>query len=208
MSHTLSLPVVRFSLAGLLSLLMTFFLFFFMQNLITNTGEVYVEETSPIPEIDFVRVERPEIIKPRERVTPPTEIEDPPPALPEKTIVDPNIGRTPVIINPVDTTVPGGRSGPGTIAIGDGDILPVLKVRPNYPRSALIAGTEGYVIVEFTVTTTGATRDIMIVEAEPDNIFNRASIQAAEKFKYKPRVIDGTPVEVRGIRNKFIFKLE
>lgn len=90
----------------------------------------------------------------------------------------------------------------------DGEYLPIVKVQPRYPSRALSRGIEGYVIVEFTVTANGSTRDPVVVEADPPNIFNSAAIKAAEKFKYKPRVIDGEPVEVPGVRNKITFALE
>ena len=89
----------------------------------------------------------------------------------------------------------------------DGDYLPIVKVAPIYPKRALARKLEGYVVVEFTVTTRGTTKDIKVVEARPTVIFNQAAIQAAEKFKYKPRVVDGKPVEVHGVRNKIAFKL-
>ncbi len=40
------------------------------------------------------------------------------------------------------------------------------------------------------------------------SLFHRASIQAAMKFKYKPRVIDGQAVEVPGVQNKFTYEIE
>ena len=66
----------------------------------------------------------------------------------------------------------------------------------------------GYCNVEYTVTTTGATRNPVAVDCQPQGVFERASVKAAEKFKYKPRVIDGEPAEVAGVRNKFIYELE
>ena len=58
------------------------------------------------------------------------------------------------------------------------------------------------------MTTNGSVRDPVVVEADPQGIFDRAAISAALKFKYKPRVIDGVPVEVPGVRNKITFALE
>ena len=55
---------------------------------------------------------------------------------------------------------------------------------------------------------TGTVKDIVVVEAEPKRIFDDASIEAASRFKYRPRVVDGEPIEVRGVRNLFRFKLE
>jgi protein TonB len=33
-------------------------------------------------------------------------------------------------------------------------------------------------------------------------------LRAALKFKYRPRVVDGRPVEVSGVRNQFVFELD
>ncbi len=93
------------------------------------------------------------------------------------------------------------------IPVTDGEYLPIVKVEPTYPRSALRRGIEGWVIVEFTVTTSGAVRDAFVVESQPTKIFDRAATKAALKFKYKPRVVDGSPVEVPGVRNKISFAI-
>jgi len=90
---------------------------------------------------------------------------------------------------------------------GDGEYLPIVKVQPTYPRRALSRGIEGYVIVEFTVTTNGSVRDAVVIEANPQKVFDRAATKAALKFKYKPRVIDGEAVEVPGVRNKITFAI-
>jgi protein TonB len=90
---------------------------------------------------------------------------------------------------------------------GDGEYLPIVKVQPVYPRRALQRGIEGYVIVEFTVTKAGAVRDPFVVEADPPGIFDNAAMKAALKFKYKPRVIDGEPIEVPGVQNKISFNI-
>jgi protein TonB len=91
---------------------------------------------------------------------------------------------------------------------GDGEYLPIVKVAPIYPRRAQTRGISGYCIVEYTVTTTGAIRDPQPVDCQPQGIFERASVKAAEKFKYKPRVVDGNAIEVAGVQNKFTFELE
>lgn len=104
-----------------------------------------------------------------------------------------------------------GPAGP-VIGVGDyssdGEYLPINKVRPQYPRRALQRGIEGYVIVEFTVTENGKVEDPFVHEADPPGIFDRAALNAALKFTYRPRVVDGTPIRVRGVRNKIIFELE
>ena len=91
---------------------------------------------------------------------------------------------------------------------GDGEYLPIVKVAPIYPRRAQTRGITGYCIVEYTVTKTGSIRDPFAVDCQPKGIFERASLKASEKFKYKPRVVDGEPIEVAGVQNKFTYELE
>ncbi len=91
---------------------------------------------------------------------------------------------------------------------GDGEYLPIVKVAPIYPRRAQTRGISGYCIVEYTVTKTGSIRDPVAVDCSPSGVFDRASVKAATKFKYKPRVVDGEPIAVAGVQNKFTYELE
>lgn len=130
------------------------------------------------------------------------EPEAPPPEIPQADIeidadldsVDISTGR--VAAN-VDISLGGGFS--------DGDIIPLVAIQPDYPRRALERGIEGYVVVTFVITTQGLTRDIQVVEST-SSIFERSAIRAAERLKYKPRIIDGTAVEVDHFY-KFTFAL-
>ena len=96
----------------------------------------------------------------------------------------------------------------GGLSASDGEYLPIVKVAPIYPRRAQSRGVTGYCTVEYTVTKSGTTRDIVPVDCDPSGYFERASVKAAEKFKYKPRVVDGEPIEVPGIQNRFTYELE
>ncbi len=56
-----------------------------------------------------------------------------------------------------------------------------------------------------------AARDLegFVIVADSSNaLFERYAIEAAYKFKYKPRYIDGEPVESGGVLHKFTFVLE
>ena len=79
----------------------------------------------------------------------------------------------------------------------EGDIIPVVVIRPMYPREAAMSGTEGWVKVEFTITEVGSVKDARVIEAEPLRVFNREAIRAILKWKFKPRVVDGIAVERR-----------
>ncbi len=94
------------------------------------------------------------------------------------------------------------------MSTGDGEYLPIVKVAPIYPRRAQTRGITGYCIVEYTVTTSGAIRDPQPVDCQPSGVFESASVKAALKFKYKPRVVDGEAIEVAGVQNKFTYELE
>ena len=94
------------------------------------------------------------------------------------------------------------------LQVTDGEYLPIVKVAPQYPRRALSRGIEGYVIVEYTVTKLGTVKDPRVVEGKPQGTFDRAAIKSALRYKYKPRVIDGEPIEVSGVRTKITFELE
>jgi len=134
----------------------------------------------------------------------PDEPDEPPPDLPEpefdapdldaKISFSPNVGGVKVSI--------AGIGGFG----GDGDYLPIVKVAPKYPSRAMSRGLSGYCTVEYTVTKTGETANIEVVDC-PESVFASASVKAAKKFKYKPKVIDGEAIEVPGVRNKFTFQL-
>jgi protein TonB len=89
----------------------------------------------------------------------------------------------------------------------DGEYLPIVKVAPVYPRRAQTRGIEGYVLLEFVVTKTGAVTDPVVIEASPPGIFDRAAMQAALKFKYKPKVVNGEAIDVAGVRNLITFEL-
>ena len=90
---------------------------------------------------------------------------------------------------------------------GDGEYLPIVKIAPVYPPAARSRGIEGYCIVQYIVTYSGAVRDPQVADCS-HRFFERASLRASLKFKYKPRVVDGQPVEVSGVRNMFTYELE
>ena len=85
--------------------------------------------------------------------------------------------------------------------------LPIVKVAPIYPRRALKERIEGHVLLEFVVTETGDVRDAVVLEAKPNGVFEQAALKAAAKFKYKPRTVDGKPVETPGVRNRISFEV-
>ena len=45
-------------------------------------------------------------------------------------------------------------------------------------------------------------------EFRPCTIFNSASTRAAQKLKYKPKIVDGKSVPVEGVLHRFTFIME
>lgn len=80
-------------------------------------------------------------------------------------------------------------------SLSDGDIVPLIAVKPNYPRRAVENGIEGRCTIEFTITIEGTTANHEIEECS-HVVFERESIRAAQALRYRPRVVDGNPVAV------------
>lgn len=132
--------------------------------------------------------------------------DEPPPDMAQPEMDDPNPDLDAVNMSPSQDFQLVNETG--GLSASDGEYLPIVKVAPIYPRRAQSRGVTGYCTVEYTVTKAGTTRDIAPVDCQPSGYFERASVKAAEKFKYKPRVVDGEPTEVPGIQNRFTYELE
>ena len=180
-------------------------LFFLMQYLIA-TANPDIDEEERTRLADIVMPERDIDTNVKEKK--PEKIEDPeePPPDMDTPDVDTDVDTDAVNTAPrssVEVSI--NSSG---MAGGDGEYLPIVKVAPIYPRRAQTRGITGYCIVEYTVTRNGSIRDPQAVDCSPSGVFERASVKAAAKFKYKPRVVDGEPIEVAGVQNKFTYELE
>ncbi len=90
----------------------------------------------------------------------------------------------------------------------DSDYFPILKVAPEYPPRALSRGIEGSCMVAYTVTDSGTVENVRVLENRCDSkLFHAASRRAAKKFRYRPRMLDGRPVGVSGVKNNFVFQI-
>ncbi len=197
----------RYVFSIVIGVVVTTTLLFVMQLLIA-TGKQALTKPRERAQLDFVRVKRNEALNvedfqpekpppPPETPpeTPPQEMDNIDPTAPMITIAAPTVS--------TDTSL----SGPGGMNIAEGDYLPIVRVAPVYPARALSRGLEGYVDLEFTVTPTGTVEN-PIVSYSTSSLFERAAIRAVLKFKYKPRVVDGQPVAVEGVKTRITFKIE
>lgn len=74
------------------------------------------------------------------------------------------------------------------------DAVVVSAVPARYPITAAREQISGYAVVEFTVATDGSVENPHVVDSKPRRVFDRAAIQAIERYKFKPAVQDGQPV--------------
>ena len=200
---------IRLIIGIALAVAVTAGLFWFMQYLIV-TADRELNEGGSTNLVDFVRLKRDESIQRRQlkpKKPPPPDAPPPQPPTPQLDNLNPNAEKIAISAAPVETDIE--MSGGFSLGVGEGDYLPIVKVAPIYPQRALSRGIEGFCVVQYTVTRQGTIRDPFVIEDQcTSSLFHRASVQAALKFKYKPRVIDGQAVEVPGVQNKFTYEIE
>ncbi len=86
--------------------------------------------------------------------------------------------------------------------------LPVYRKLPIYPRGAQRSGTNGYVIIEVTVSREGLAIDPVVIEEKPvSKGFGKAALKASSTLRYVPQFVDGEAVEVPGVLYKYTFKM-
>jgi protein TonB len=188
----------------------TFGLFWLMQFLISMKSDFY-DESKRGRVVEFVRLKRESDLELKKRRLPEKqerEEEPPPPDIDLSSTPKPNQQAMAIATPSADfgLALAGGPHLGG--APSDSDIIPLVRVLPQYPPQAASRGIEGWVIVEFTISAAGTVKDPVIVEYEPSSIFNRAMLRAIRKWKYKPKIVDGVPVERPGVRVRQNFLLE
>lgn len=200
--------LTRLGGAFILALAATIAVFWVMQSLIHSGGSVLKpEDYGRIQSFVMNKQDDDVQTKDRQPKKPPVAPKEPPkpdmvkPELMSSSSSDLSVG---ALDFATDLALDAGLAGAG----GDGEMMPIVKVAPTYPRRAAQRGIEGYVVVEFTVSSLGTVIDPVVIEAEPPGMFDSAAIDAVKKFKYRPQMSDGKAVDVPGVRNIIRFELE
>ena len=179
-------------------------LFLVMHGLISG-GSAIDRDRNGFARLDFIQVDQDELENIKRR-TPPPKPEPPkkPPPPPKITIDDPEPAPRdmPRIEMPSISLGISAGSGPylgkwSAGAGGEGDVIPIVRIEPQFPREALINGVSGWVEVEFTIEPDGSVSKPRVVASEPSRIFDRNAIRAIYKWKFKPRIVDGKAVARR-----------
>jgi len=201
--------VKAFLYAGLITVALSWLMFF----LIHGTGHHFGKSES-LQTIDFIRLKKDSELETRERrkPPPPPPPKTPPPPPQMKIAAEtPQQSPTPFVM-PNLGLAPGVGGGPfigqlGGGAMTEGDIIPLVRINPQYPRAAALDRIEGEVTLEFIVNADGTVRNVRVVSAKPPGVFEQAAITAALKWKFKPKIVDGKAVDQKGIQ-PMTFKLE
>ena len=89
----------------------------------------------------------------------------------------------------------------------ESEVMPLNDVSPDYPRYALQRGIEGHVKLAFTITRAGAVENIRVIEASPQNVFEREARRAAVRWRFAPRTESGLAVAREAVKTLY-FRLE
>ena len=200
-------PQLRYLSALILGVLISLGLFFLMQSLI-DSGEQNTNASSEGQIMEFIRIREDETLSIKDRRKPqkpkPPKEPPPPPKLIVEKQVKPTMNRIKIEIPNIDLpSIAGGGPFLGNWAgnpLAEGDVLPIVRIDPQWPREALIEGIEGYVVVEVTIGADGSVKDVRVIQSEPKRMFDRNVIRAVLKWKFKPRIINGVPVERKAIQ--------
>lgn len=100
----------------------------------------------------------------------------------------------------------------GTLQAGDGmsgfdtDVIPIVRVPPAYPQRAKQAKLEGSVTMAVTIRPDGTVADVEVLESNPPRLFDQAAIQAMQRWKFRPKIVNGKP-EAQRARQTIEFTL-
>ena len=200
MIHALRIPIAAFAGA-----VFTSAMFWLLWSLVTTSFDV--GDRAQATSIEFSRMRRDtEVATKRDEKV---ERERPPPTPETPRIafsaggIDNNVASLSPIVD-----ARGAMSRMSMSAGSDRDVIPLVRINPDYPPRALSRGLEGWVQVQFTITATGTVKDAKVVTAEPKNILDDAALKAIARWRYNPKVESGVAVERVGVQTIIRFQLE
>jgi protein TonB len=192
--------------ASVVAALVTFSLFWLMQALIGVTGEL--REGRVTAKVDFIRLRKDTQVETKKREIPEKQLPDKPPPLPDMNFAPSRLGGADALA--LDFGVGDLDVGGAGLGVGgsDSDAIPVVRVNPQYPIRAAERGIEGWVELAFTITASGTVKDPVVIAARPARIFDSEALRAIAKWRYNPKIVEGKPVERKGMKVRLRFRLE
>ena len=88
--------------------------------------------------------------------------------------------------------------------VAAGELTPVKSSTPKYPQKAELKKIQGWVELDFTVTESGAVKDVAVHATDAPGVFEDAAISALSQWRYRPVLRDSKPVPQRArVRIRF-----
>jgi len=201
MGHIIALT--RFPIAITLALTLSSGLFWTLWHL--TTVEFKLEQVEAV-RIDFTRMKQDTQTASRREEK--VELEPPPvaPDVPKISLSSTGVESNVMNLAPrIDTA--GAMTGIKLGGGSDRDVMPLVRINPDYPPRALSRGIEGWVQVQFTITATGTVANATVVESS-SQMFEEAALKAIARWRYNPKIENGVGVERVGMQTVIRFELE
>ena len=195
----------RIPVAVILGAIFTTSVFWLLWHLVGR--QVDVAQFKEATRIDFSRLRKDTEVQTKrdqkvERERPP-----PTPEMPKMSFSTGGIENNVATLTPV-VDARGAMTRMSMSAGSDRDVIPLVRIAPDYPPRALSRGIEGWVKVQFTITPTGTVKDPKVVDSEPKQMFDDAALKSIARWRYNPRVEGGVAVERVGVQTIIRFQLE
>lgn len=198
--------ILRYPLGLVFGVVFSVALFWLMWRLIGVP--IDVAELRQATRVEFTRMRQDTEVASKEQEKPQKEAPPPVPEIPQMAHSAGEVAGNPVHLMAPTVDAMGAMQRMSMSAGSDRDIIPLVRINPDYPPRALSRSIEGFVIVQFTITATGSVKDVIVVHAEPAGIFDEAAVRAVSRWRYNPKVEEGVAVERVGVQTRITFKLE
>ncbi|MBQ4861120.1 energy transducer TonB [Pseudoalteromonas sp. MMG013] len=185
---TASITKVLLSTAG--ALVVTFAAFVFMDKLISQE-QIRVSTTPEVIDLSFFVNKQDSAPQPMQKLPPPPTLKPQPPKAIERTSVaaiDIGLIFTPTLsLGPIN-------HAPPILSQQDTGATAIVRSEPKYPIAAARDGIEGWVQLNFTISSHGQVINATVVNAEPKRIFNKEALRAITRWKYRPKIVNGQAI--------------
>tara|TARA_A100001011_G_scaffold122963_1_gene129787 strand:+ start:146 stop:757 length:612 start_codon:yes stop_codon:yes gene_type:complete len=178
-------------------------IFFLLLAYIVKPSSESLKNENSFRVVDFIRLKKDTSLREKTRTIP--DRPEPPKKPPPPDLVTPELQAPPQAPNldiefpdiAVPTDFKGAFLGPRS-AGGNSQVIPLVRINPQYPRNELLAGVEGWVKVRFTVEPDGSVSSPKVIQSKPPRVFDTAALRAIKKWKFKPKVVNGIAVQQDG----------
>ena len=177
--------------------------FFMLLAYIVKPSSEALKNENSFRVVDFIRLKKDTSLKEKSRAIP--DKPEPPKKPPPPDLPTPELQAPPQAPNldiefpdiAIPTDFKGAFLGPQNQG-GNSQVIPLVRINPQYPRNELLAGVEGGVKVRFTVEPDGSVSSPKVVESKPPRVFDSSALRAIKKWKFKPKVVNGIAVSQDG----------